>query len=127
MGDDVDLAARVSPDEHPLQAANEFGQHFLDSAAFWCEARRSRRFEIDFRWRTQNRRLRLEGIDLIERPQEREDNVAIVDRIAHRRRERLPQLLEPFLILRIVHRSVRSLTRELPRWPNVGSRFRQVF
>ena len=51
--------------------------------------------------RAQDRRLRLERIDLVERPQNREHDVAVVHRIGDRLRKGLAKRFEQFVIVHV--------------------------
>ena len=65
------------------------------SSGCGCSARAGlgRRGIVGLARRAQDRRLRLERIDAVERPQQREDDVAVVHRIGDRRGKRLPERL----------------------------------
>ena len=100
MGDHVHLARGWPPMSMPSRQCTSCGitcSSVLDSSD---KSGSGRGGIVGLARRAENRGLRLQGIDLVERPQQREDDVAVVDGIGDGRRKRLPKRRHKFVIPR---------------------------
>ena len=95
----IDLAARMPPDEHPLQVADQLRNHGLELPPLARDTSRPCPFVVRFRRLPQNRRLRFQRINLVERAQNGEHHVPIMHRIRNRLGKRLPQTIEQLLVV----------------------------
>ena len=89
----------MPPDEHALQVADQLGDDRFERAAALVDACPRGRLVVGLGGRAQDRRLRLQRVDLVERPQDRKHDVAVVDRIGDRLRKRLAKRFEQLLIV----------------------------
>src|SRR4029079_5815797 len=92
-------AARVSPNEHALQVADELRNDRLERAAVLLEPPVAGQLIIGLGGLAQDRRLRLEGVNLIERAQDREHHIPVVDGVGNGGRKGLAKLMYEFLIV----------------------------
>ena len=90
----------MAPDEHPFQVPHQLRDDLFERSALAIEAGLARRLVVRVDRRAQDRRLRLEVVDLVEGPQDREHEVGVVDRIGNRLRKLPPQAFEDFVIVR---------------------------
>ena len=113
MGDDVHLAARVAGDEHAAEALDELRNHLFERFVLVGNSSRRGGGEVGFARLAENGSQRFEGIDAVERSQERKHDIAVVDGIGDRRRKGPPEGVQVLLIERHHDRSPLAGARRL--------------
>ena len=101
--DDVDLRPRMPPYRHTLEPADQLPRHLLDAAPFLGQLRPLRRRVVERPRPAEQRHPGLQVVDLIERAEDRKDEVGVVLPVGYRRGEGVPQLGEEFLVGSVCH------------------------
>ena len=101
--DDVDLRPRMPPYRHALELADQLACHLLDAAPFLGQLRPLRRRIVERPRPAEQRHFGFQVVDLIERPEDREDEVGVVLPVRNRRGEGVPQAGEEFLVGSLCH------------------------
>ncbi len=81
----------MSPNEQAVQVLNQLRDHLLKRLASRLDARQPGRLIIGLAGGAENRGLRLQGIDLLERPQDRKHEIGVVNRVRDRLGKGLPE------------------------------------
>ena len=88
----------MPPYRHPLEPADQLPRHLLDAAPFLGQLRPLRRRVVQRPRPAEQRHLGLQVVDLIERAEDREDEVGVVLPVRDRRGEGVSQAGEEFLV-----------------------------
>ena len=118
--DDIYLRPGMAPDRHPLQLADQQAHHLFHATPFLGQLGLLRRRIIERPRPAEQRDLRLQVVELIERPQDGEDEVRIVLPVGDRCRKGVPYP-DQQLVVGSLHHATR-LTRvyhsisSAPRW-----------
>src|SRR5262245_6837265 len=100
MSDNVHLAAGVAEDDQAIEAVDKFGNHFFQRSADVTEPSLRSGSVVRFARGAEYRGLRLEGVDAVERFDQRKYDVAIVHWVGDRRGERIAKGGEQVVVAR---------------------------
>ena len=99
------LRPRMPPDRQPLELADQQVRHLLDAAPLLGQLRLLGGYVVERPRPAEQRHRGLHGVDLIECPQNREDEVRVVQPVGDRRREDLPYVRQQLVVGGIGHAS----------------------
>ena len=123
--DDVDLRPRMSPDRHAFQLAHQQVGNLFHAAPLLGQRGLLRRRILERARPAEQRDLRLQVIDLVEGPQDREDEVGVVLAVRNGCGEGIPYPGEQFLVGSVGHavRPKRPSSILAPRNASLARRF----
>ena len=100
---DVDLRPRMSPNRHAFELADQLARHLLDAAPFLGQLGPLRGRVVERPRPAEQRHLGFQVVDLIERAEDREDEIGVVFSVRNRRGEGVPQSGEECLVGSLCH------------------------
>ena len=102
-GTTFDLRPRMPPNRHAFELADQLARHLLDAVPFLGQLGPLRGRVVERPRPAEQRHLGFQVVDLIERAEDREDEIGVVLSVRNRRGKGVPQSGEEFLVGSLCH------------------------